>query len=96
MEWFEFIVFPTFVSGCREGETGTGLLVEISLTGMAVGCSDQCMSTGRGSHQMVEMVQLDRYGRAEISQWLEQKVVWGSRYASGLWIVGMECSIVSI
>ncbi|GFY60143.1 hypothetical protein TNIN_163871 [Trichonephila inaurata madagascariensis] len=42
-----------------------------------------------------EMVTLDRYGRAEISQRLEQKVVWGSRYASGLCIVGMKCSIVS-
>ncbi|GFW06384.1 hypothetical protein TNCV_4774181 [Trichonephila clavipes] len=25
MEWFEFVEFPTFVSGFREDETGTGL-----------------------------------------------------------------------
>ncbi|GFS65038.1 hypothetical protein TNCV_1635481 [Trichonephila clavipes] len=34
---------------------------------------------------MVGIVQLDLYGRAEISQRLEQKVVWGSQYALDCW-----------
>ncbi|GFY45124.1 hypothetical protein TNIN_92861 [Trichonephila inaurata madagascariensis] len=68
------------------------LLAEIDIrpSGVAI---NSCVN-GSGNHKMVEMVQLDRYGRAEISQRLG-KVVWGSRYASGLCFVGMEC-IVSV